>query len=207
VVEFRELSIPDAYLIRPVKREDGRGLFLEWFQTERFQEALGHEFVVRQANTSLSRRGVVRGIHYADIPPGQAKYVTVMSGAVIDYVIDLRVGSPTFGRWEAVPLDDVDRHAVYLAEGLGHAFVATTDSATVSYLVSDVYRPDSEHAINPLDTEIALELPRDIGELILSDKDTAAPSLADALKTGALPQWDAARALYDARRQGKGRNL
>ncbi len=207
MVEFRELSIPDAFLIRPVKREDERGLFLEWFQAERFQEALGYEFVIRQANTSVSRRGVLRGIHYADLPPGQAKYVTVTSGAIIDYVVDLRVGSPAFGHWEAVPLDDVDRHALYLAEGLGHAFIATTEQATVSYFVSDVYRPDREHAIHPLDAEIALELPADVGEPVLSEKDSAAPSLAEALKSGALPQWDEARTMYQSRSHGKGGDL
>lgn len=198
------MSIPDAYLIRPVKHEDERGLFLEWFQTERVQEALGYEFVVRQANTSVSRRGVFRGIHYADLPPGQAKYVTVTSGAILDYVVDLRVGSPTFARWEAVRLDDADRHAVFLAEGLGHAFIALTEQATVSYLVSDVYRPDREHAVHPLDPEIALTLPADVGEPILSDKDAEAPSLAEALRSGVLPQWGEARTMYDSRRQGKG---
>ncbi len=95
-----------------------------------------------QVNTSVSRRGVVRGIHYADIPPGQAKYVTCQRGAVLDFAIDIRVGSPTFGQWDSELLDAVDRRAIYLAEGLGHAFVALQDDSTVTYLVSSPFDPE-----------------------------------------------------------------
>lgn len=203
-MEFRQLSIPDAYSIRPIQRSDDRGVFLEWFHAERFAEALGFEFTLRQANTSVSRRGVLRGIHFADIPPSQAKYVTVTRGAVLDFVVDLRVGSPAFGTWESVRLDDVDRHALYLAEGLGHAFLALSDDTVVSYLVSDVYRPEREHGITPLDPELALEFPTEFGVPVLSEKDAAAPTLAEARDAGLLPRWDDAQALYEAHRSGRG---
>jgi dTDP-4-dehydrorhamnose 3,5-epimerase len=195
-VQIRELTIPDAYEITPILRQDDRGLFLEWYRFDRLAEATGHPIVLRQANTSVSKRGVVRGIHFADVPLGQAKYVTVTHGAVIDYIIDIRVGSPTFGQWDSVRLDDVDRKAVYLSEGLGHAFVALTDGAVVSYLVTDTYNPTGEHAINPLDPEIALVFPEEAGEALLSPKDTEAPSLAEAAAQGLLPTWDAMRAYY-----------
>ena len=198
-MEFSQLSIPDAYRIQPIQRSDDRGMFMEWFHAERFADALGFEFVLRQVNTSVSKRGVLRGIHFADLP-GQAKYVTVTYGAVLDFVVDIRVGSPTFGQWESVRLDDVDRHAVYLAEGLGHAFVALTDDATVSYLVSDVYRPEHEHGISPLDPAIALEFPAELGAPVLSPKDAEAPTLAEARDAGLLPTWDDAVALYSAHR-------
>ena len=119
-----------------------------------------------------------------------------MRGAVLDFVIDIRLGSPTFGRWDSVLLDDRDRRAVYLAEGLGHAFVALTDDATVSYLVSDVFTASAEHGINPLDPEIALVFPAEAGRPLLSPKDAAAPSLAEAAAGGLLPTWSATRALY-----------
>jgi dTDP-4-dehydrorhamnose 3,5-epimerase len=144
----------------------------------------------------------VRGIHFADIPPSQAKYVTAPHGAVLDYVIDIRVGSPTFGKWDTVLLDDKDRRAIYVGEGLGHCFVALTDDATVTYLVTDVYNPASEHGINPLDKDIALEFPSDAGELLLSPKDTDAPGLADAAAQGILPSWDTARAFYASLNSG-----
>lgn len=195
-MQIRELNIAGAWEITPQAHADDRGVFLEWYRFDRLAEAVGHPIDLRQANTSVSRRGVVRGIHFADFPIGQAKYVTVTHGAVIDFAIDIRLGSPTFGQWDAVRLDDVDRRAIYISEGLGHAFVALTDDAVVSYLVTDVYNPTAEHAINPLDPTIALEFPAEAGEPLLSEKDLAAPSLAEAETLGLLPTWDAARAYY-----------
>ncbi len=195
-MQIRELSIPDAYEITPVQHADDRGLFFEFYRFDRLEEAVGHPLDLKQGNTSVSRRGSVRGIHFADIPPSQAKYVMAPRGAVLDFVIDIRVGSPTFGRWDSVLLDDTDRRAIYVAEGLGHCFVALTDDATVSYLVTDVYNPGREHGINPLDAEIALEFPVPADELLLSPKDTDAPGLSEARETGLLPTWDAARAFY-----------
>jgi len=195
-VQIRELTIPDAYEITPVQRPDDRGLFFEFYRFDRLEEAIGHSLDLKQGNTSVSRRGSVRGIHFADIPPSQAKYVMAPRGAVLDFVIDIRVGSPTFGKWDSVLLDDVDRRAIYVAEGLGHCFIALTDDATVSYLVTDVYNPTREHGVNPLDGDIALEFPLAADELLLSPKDTEAPGLAEARDSGLLPTWDEARAFY-----------
>jgi dTDP-4-dehydrorhamnose 3,5-epimerase len=197
-VQIRELSIPDSYEITPIQRKDDRGVFLEWYRFDLMEEVVGHALSLRQANTSVSRRGVVRGIHFADIPPGQAKYVTVSRGAVIDYVVDIRVGSPTFGKWDSVRLDSVDRKAIYLGEGLGHAFVALEDDSTVSYLVSDTYNAPREHGINPLDPEIALSFPVEVGEPLLSPKDVEAPSLSEAAASGLLPTFAATRSWYDS---------
>lgn len=194
-IRIRPLSVPGAWVFTPRQFPDPRGVFLEWFRTEAFSSVTGHDFGLAQANVSVSRAGTVRGIHFADVPPGQAKYVTCLAGAVLDVVVDIRVGSPTFGEVDAVRLDDVDRRAVYIAEGLGHAFVALTDGATVAYLCSAVYSPTGEHGISP--TDPALDLahrapgwPADL-ELLLSDKDTAAPTLAQAAAAGLLPTWDA----------------
>lgn len=196
-MQIRELSIADAFEVTPKIHSDDRGAFLEWYRHDELQAAIGHPLDLRQANTSISKAGVVRGIHYADVPRGQAKYVTVPSGAIIDFVIDVRVGSPTFGQWDSVRLDDVERKALYLAEGLGHAFVALTDDTVVSYLVSDVYNPVAEHAINPLDETVGLEFPFPRDGLILSPKDLEAPSLHDALQAGALPEHALVAGFYD----------
>ena len=195
-MQIRELTIPDAYEIIPVQHADDRGLFFEFYRFDRLEEAVGHSLDLKQGNTSVSRRGSVRGIHFADIPPSQAKYVMAPRGAVLDFVIDIRVGSPTFGQWDSVLLDDTDRRAIYVAEGLGHCFVALTDDATVSYLVTDVYSPGREHGINPLDGDIGLEFPIPADDLLLSAKDTDAPGLLQAKESGLLPSWDAARAFY-----------
>lgn len=196
MVQIRELSIPDTYEITPRQHPDDRGLFFEFYRFDRLEEAVGHPLDLKQGNTSVSRRGSVRGIHFADIPPSQAKYVMAPHGAVLDFVIDIRVGSPTYGQWDSVLLDDKDRRAVYVAEGVGHCFVALTDDATVSYLVTDVYNPTREHGIDPLDGDIGLEFPIPADELLLSPKDTDAPGLAEAAESGLLPTWDAARAFY-----------
>lgn len=195
-MQIRELSIPDAYEITPRQHQDDRGLFFEFYRFDRLEEEVGHSLDLKQGNTSVSRRGSVRGIHFADIPPSQAKYVMCPRGAVLDFAIDIRVGSPTFGSWDSVLLDDVDRRAIYVSEGIGHCFVALTDDATVSYLVTDVYNPTREHGINPLDEEIGLEFPMSADELLLSAKDTEAPGLSEAAESGLLPTWEAARAFY-----------
>lgn len=197
-VQIRELSIPDSYEITPKQFGDDRGVFLEWYRFDKLEATIGHSLSLAQANTSVSKRGSVRGIHFADIPPSQAKYVTAVSGAVLDFIVDIRVGSPTFGQWDSVLLDDTDRRAVYIAEGLGHCFVALTDNATVSYLVNSTFSPGREHGINPLDPEVGLVFPPEAGELLLSPKDTDAPSLAEAAAAGLLPSWHAAREYYDS---------
>jgi dTDP-4-dehydrorhamnose 3,5-epimerase len=150
----------------------------------------------------VSKRGALRGIHFADVPLGQAKYVTATRGTVLDFAIDIRVGSPTFGQWASVLLDDKDRKAIYLAEGLGHAFIALTDDATVSYLVSDTYNPSVEHGITPLDRDLGLKFPMPDSELLLSPKDIAAPTLAEAQSEGLLPDWAAVTAYYETLNNG-----
>jgi dTDP-4-dehydrorhamnose 3,5-epimerase len=194
-VEFRELNISGAWEITPLLQGDPRGLFLEWYKAPAFTDVVGHALDLQQVNCSVSAAGVVRGIHFADVPPGQAKYVTCPSGAVLDVVVDLRVGSPTFGRWDSVLLDDVDRRAVYLSEGLGHAFVSLEDGSTVLYLCSTGYSPGREHGVHPLDASVSIEWPsvdRHGAPLRLqfSAKDEAAPTLAAAAAAGLLPQLD-----------------
>ncbi|MBG6214161.1 dTDP-4-dehydrorhamnose 3,5-epimerase [Cryobacterium sp. CAN_C3] len=197
-MQIRELKIPDSYEITPKQFGDDRGVFLEWYRFDKLESEVGHPLSLAQANTSVSKRGSVRGIHFADIPPSQAKYVTAVHGVVLDYIVDIRVGSPTYGQWDSVLLDDRDRRAVYISEGIGHCFVALTDNATVSYLVNSAFSPGREHGINPLDQEIGLVFPPEAGELLLSPKDTNAPGLLAAAAAGLLPTWDAARAYYDS---------
>jgi len=192
------LEIEGAWLFTPDVHTDDRGCFLEWFADAGFRAHLGYHLDVAQANCSVSRRGVIRGIHFADVPPGQAKYVTCASGAVIDAVVDLRVGSPGFGRWTAVRLDDETRRALYIGEGLGHAFAALSDRATVVYLCSTPYAPGREHGVHPLDPAIGIAWPVDT-ELILSGKDAAAPSLEQARSAGLLPDYGECQA-YAAKR-------
>jgi len=189
-MDIRPLTIPGAWEVTPRQFPDGRGVFLESFRGDHLAEVVGHRLDVVQTNVSVSSRGTVRGIHFADVPIGQAKYVTAVSGSLIDYVVDLRVGSPTFGQWDSVLLDAVDRRAVYLSEGLGHAFCALEDGTTAHYLCSAAYNPSAEHGIHPLDPTVGLRLPDGL-EPLLSPKDSAAPSLAAAEESGLLPSYAA----------------
>jgi dTDP-4-dehydrorhamnose 3,5-epimerase len=194
-VQIRELSVPGAFEVTPRQFPDDRGAFWEWYRFDALAEAVGHPIDLRQGNASVSRRGVVRGIHFADVPPSQAKYVSVLNGAVVDFVVDIRVGSPTFGQWDSVVLDTVERRALYVAEGLGHCFVALTDDAVVTYLVSEVFNAQREHGITPLDETVGLALPFSRDELVLSPKDIEAPTLTEAAAAGLLPTWDGSLAL------------
>jgi dTDP-4-dehydrorhamnose 3,5-epimerase len=194
-MEVRELAVPDAYEFTPRKFNDSRGTFLEWYRADIVAETVGHRLEIAQSNQSISRKGTVRGIHFAEVPPSQAKYVYCPSGAILDVIVDIRAGSPTFGVVDTVRLDDVDRRAVYLSEGLGHAFVALTDGAVATYLCSTGYSPDREHGVNPLDPGIGVRWPTDL-ELLLSDKDRDAPSLSEAADQGLLPTYAECKAFY-----------
>ena len=182
---FRELSVPGAWEITPALHGDSRGHFFEWFTESGFREMSGHPFAMRQANCSTSSVGVLRGLHFAQLPPSQAKYVTCVKGSVFDVVVDIRVGSPTFGHWDSVLLDDVDRRSIYISEGLAHGFLSMQDQSTVMYLCSTPYAPQREHTINAADPAIGIEWPLPASELLLSDRDAAAPSLADLDRSNA----------------------
>jgi dTDP-4-dehydrorhamnose 3,5-epimerase len=182
------LSIDGAWAFTPAIRSDARGSFLELFRGGEFLDTFGYRMDVAQANCSVSRRGVIRGVHFADVPPGQAKYVSCVSGAIADVVVDLRVGSPSYGRWEAVRLDDENRRSLFVSEGLGHAFMALTEMATTVYLCSTPYAPAQEHGVHPLDPALGIDWPGGT-ERVLSDKDAAAPSLAEARAAGLLPSY------------------
>jgi dTDP-4-dehydrorhamnose 3,5-epimerase len=195
-MEVEAVAVPDAWLCTPRQFPDDRGVFLEWFRADLLAAKAGRPFEVVQANHSISRRGTLRGLHFTDVPPGQAKYVYCPRGAVLDVVVDVRVGSPTFGTHTAVRLDDQDRRGLFVAEGLAHGFCALTEQAEVTYLVSTTYDPAVEQSINALDQTLAIPWPDDAGPLVLSDKDRAAPTLEQARSAGALPSYDGCLARY-----------
>lgn len=179
-MRFRNASIEGAWVFTPTQHHDDRGTFFESYSASALREATGRELALAQLNVSVSARGVVRGIHAARTPPGQAKYVQCLSGHILDVVVDIRPDSPTLGQYAAIQLDDRDREAVFISEGLGHAFCVLSPTATVAYATSTPYDPGQEFGINPLDPDLALPWPTDLA-LILSDKDRAAPRLAEAI--------------------------
>lgn len=192
-MKVRELGIPDCYEISTDVFLDDRGLFLNPFRADALADAIGRPLHVRQTNHSASKRGVVRGVHFSLLPPSQAKYVYVPHGAALDIVVDIRIGSPTYGQHEVVRLDDRDFRAVYLSEGLGHCAVALEDDTVLAYLCSTEYDPGREKGVNPTDPELALPVPADA---LLSPRDTGAPTLAEAAEQGLLPTYEACRTFY-----------
>ena len=197
----RELAVPGAWVIDPSLHTDVRGLFYEWFTQQEFAEVTGHRFDLHQANCSVSAAGVLRGLHFAQLPPSQAKFVTCVHGAVFDVVVDIRVGSPTYGRWDSVRLDDRDRRSVYVSEGLAHGFLALQDDSTVMYLCSAPYSPQREHTIVATDPAIGIDWP-DVGPQVLSERDAAAPTLDEVRAAGLLPTWDDTHAFIEQLRRG-----
>ena len=183
------LSISGAWLIKAKRFEDDRGWFQEWFKQSTILNETGVDFSPVQTNISHSAAGSIRGIHYSIAPEGQGKLVTVMSGIIDDVIIDVRPNSPTFGKWEKVRLSAESGDSVLMSPHLGHAFQALTNNNIVSYLVTAEYNPAAEKGISPFCPTIGIEWDTSIAPLV-SQKDQAAPSLADQQKLGNLPKMN-----------------
>ncbi|MBT3165345.1 dTDP-4-dehydrorhamnose 3,5-epimerase family protein [Streptomyces sp. Vc74B-19] len=190
-MRIEELPLPGTYVITPELIPDPRGSFYEAMRGDLLEEATGVPFLPRQINYSVSRRHTLRGIHSVRIPPGQAKYVTCVRGALRDIVVDLRIGSPTFGEHRVNVLDADSGRSVYVPEGVGHGFLALTDDACICYVVSSTYVPGTQIDINPLDPDLGLPWDCPAPPLI-SDKDAKAPTVAEAVRAGLLPRFDKA---------------
>jgi dTDP-4-dehydrorhamnose 3,5-epimerase len=179
------LQIDGSWIVELSKFQDSRGFFFESFREDVAEKHFGRKFQVKQSNTSVSKKGSVRGIHYALVPPSQAKYVQCQTGSIIDYIIDTRIGSPTFSQYVEVKLSATNPQALFIEEGLAHAFVALEDGTVVTYFVSENYNPDREKGINPFDKDLKINWPGI--KLIVSDKDKSAPTLKEAKESGLLP--------------------
>ena len=186
-MELTPLGIEGAWLAESPIWKDDRGFFREWFKSEDIKAATGRDFGIEQANISLSSAGTLRGIHYSIAPRGQAKWITCVSGSIQDVIVDIRPDSKTFGQWVDVELKGDSGKAVFISEGLGHGFLALEDNTAVAYLVSSPFSPTDEYEINPLDQKIGINWRIHITNLKISDKDKAAPTLAERFVEGKLP--------------------
>ena len=188
-MRIEPLAIPHAFRIWPEHHHDNRGRFFEALRYEALSEAIGYPFRVGQVNYSVSKRNTLRGIHTTELPPGQAKLVTCVRGAAIDIAVDLRVGSPTFGQYEVTQQDPESGVAVYMADGVGHAFLAPTDDTCMSYICAEEYVPGTMIDVDARDPELGLPLPL-TEPPSMSEKDANAPSVAEAVASGRLPTWE-----------------
>jgi dTDP-4-dehydrorhamnose 3,5-epimerase len=190
-VELTPLSIEGAWLAKSPVYEDNRGTFREWFKSEDLNLKSGLNFQVAQSNLSTNQIGVLRGIHFSLSTNGQAKWVTCVTGKIIDVVVDIRIGSSTFGKHEILELSGGDGMSVYVGKGLGHSFLSLEHQTVVSYLLDSPYSPKDEFVINPFDENLEIEwgryLPKNVN-YILSEKDLAGESFRNLLEKGKLPR-------------------
>jgi dTDP-4-dehydrorhamnose 3,5-epimerase len=185
-MKLKPLGIDGAWMVESSVWGDERGLFREWFKRDEILKETGIDFLVQQANISLSRRGVIRGIHYSIATQGQAKWITCINGSIRDVILDIRPNSPTYGKHVHVNLDDQDGKAILISSGLGHGFATLANNSTIAYLLSSPYSPTEEFEINPMDPDLKIDWGINLKEVILSEKDGAAPSLAARLLQGKL---------------------
>ena len=189
-MELTPLGIKGAWLAESPIWNDERGSFREWFKRTEILEKTGILIEVAQANISISNKGVIRGIHYSLVPGGQAKWVTCVSGAIVDVIVDIRPASLTFGQVKYVDLKGGDGRAVLIGEGLGHGFISLEDETSVSYLLSSPYAPEYEFEIQPTDPAMKIDWHLELlkgASVVLSTKDASAPTLGEQAAKGKLP--------------------
>lgn len=180
-----ELGIPGAFVLESPVWEDDRGYFREWFKWGDL-DAAGAAFPIRQANLSMSKRNVVRGLHYSLAPEGQAKLVTCAYGELDDVLVDVRVGSTSFGLVEVIHLSASQERSVLIPAGVAHGFCVTSDVGALTYLLSSPFNADMELEINPFDKVLNVPWPLS-DEAIVSPKDEKAPTMMQRLWSGKLP--------------------
>ena len=190
-MKLTSLGIEGAWLAESPVWSDDRGFFREWFKAEDLRTTTGIDFSIQQANMSQSQRGVIRGIHYSLAPQGQAKWITCASGHVLDVIVDIRPSSATFKKVVQVDLRGGEARALLIGTGLGHGFLALEDNSVLTYLLSSPYAPQDEYEINPMDIDLNVDWQLGLvggSGLIISTKDSQAPSLAQRMAHGKLPQ-------------------
>ena len=173
-------ELPEVLILEPRVFGDARGFFMESFNQQAFDAAVGHHVDFVQDNHSRSARGVLRGLHYQLPPHAQGKLVRVTAGTVFDVAVDLRRSSPRFGRWAGVELSADNHRQVWIPPGFAHGFLVLSDSADFLYKTTDYYAPQAEGALRWDDPTVAVQWPLQGTTPLLSAKDAQAPLLADA---------------------------
>jgi dTDP-4-dehydrorhamnose 3,5-epimerase len=188
-MKISPLEIKGAWVAKSNVNVDSRGSFREWFQAKHVFEQTGYNFDIQQANISKSEIGVVRGIHFSLALSGQAKWVTCVSGKIRDVIVDIRLGSPTFGKWISIDISAEEGTSILIEPTLGHGFSALESNTTVVYLLSSPYSPSEEFGIFPFDEDLAIEWGLEGRHAKVSPKDSSAPKLASIQSLNLLPKY------------------
>ena len=178
-MNFIRTDIPDVVMIEPQVHGDDRGYFVETFRQDKLEEFLGYKINFCQDNESKSSRGVLRGLHYQLAPAAQTKLVRVIQGSVLDVAVDIRKGSPTFGKYVAVKLTGENKKQLLVPRGFAHGFVVLEDDTTFAYKVDNYYSPQNDRGIAFDDAELDIDWMLNTDELNLSQKDKVQPQLCE----------------------------
>jgi dTDP-4-dehydrorhamnose 3,5-epimerase len=178
-MRFQETPLKDSFLIIPEVFKDHRGIFLESYHKEKFNEVTGLDMDFVQDNQSVSAKGVLRGLHFQKGDHAQAKLVRVIYGEVLDVIIDLRPESPTFKQKHTVILNDKNQHQLFIPQGFAHGFITLSDSSVFSYKCDRFYSPGAESGIIYNDPDLAIDWKMPEERFILSDKDKRLPTLKE----------------------------
>jgi dTDP-4-dehydrorhamnose 3,5-epimerase len=178
-MNFLRMEIEDIVLIEPKVLGDDRGYFVETFRADKLEEFLGYKINFCQDNESKSKKGVLRGLHYQLAPFAQTKLVRVIKGRVLDVAVDIRKGSPTFGKHVAVELSEENKRQLLIPRGFAHGFLVLEDDTTFAYKVDNYYSPQSDRGILFSDESLGIDWKLSDKELMLSDKDKIQPKLND----------------------------
>lgn len=182
-MEFIKQAIPEVVLIKPKVFGDERGYFVETFQQEKFEEAIGYKVGFCQDNESKSSKGVLRGLHFQLPPAAQSKLVRVIGGKVLDVAVDIRQGSPTYGQYVTAELSAENKHQLFVPRGFAHGFVVLSDTAIFAYKVDNYYSPENDRGLAFDDEQLNIDWKLPIEQLQLSDKDQKQPKLANLEKS------------------------
>lgn len=178
-MNFLTTKIPDLWIIQPKPHGDERGYFLETFRSDKLENLLGYKLKFLQDNESKSCKGVLRGLHYQLPPYAQTKLVRVIRGMVLDVAVDIRIGSPTFGKYVAVELSGENKKQLLIPRGFAHGFLSLEDETIFSYKVDNYYNPGSDRGIAFNDQKLNINWKVDTNKLELSHKDMNWPNLGD----------------------------
>jgi dTDP-4-dehydrorhamnose 3,5-epimerase len=179
-MNFIRCEIPDVVIVEPVVHGDERGYFVETYRKDKLEDFLGYAIDFCQDNESKSGYGVLRGLHYQLPPFAQTKLVRVITGKVLDVAVDIRKGSPTFGKYVSVELSGENKRQLLIPRGFAHGFVVLSEEATFAYKVDNYYAPQCDRGIAFDDPSIGVDWIVDKKRLQLSAKDTKQPLLRDA---------------------------
>jgi len=175
-MKITETKLKSCLILEPQIFEDNRGVFFEVFKRKELSDFLGYKVDFVQENKSISKKGVLRGLHFQKGESAQAKLVSVQNGSVVDVIVDIRPNSLTFGEHIKVHLSDINNKSIFIPKGMAHGFLALTDQVVFNYLCDDYYNPKEESGILYNDPALAIDWNYPLSELIVSEKDLLLPT-------------------------------